>query len=202
MLPFSTLLYVLYFITTNVEATTPLDNFLNGLHTFQANFIQTVIADNNRSIKTSSGIFYLSRPGLFRWNYKQPAGQEVVGDGKRVWLYDPELEQVSHQSQAEALRGTPALLFSDNNPVSKHFEIINLGEQDGLTWMELIPKVKDSQVVKIQIAFDEQYLDRFEMLDAFGQVTRFLFSKVQRNPKLDPGLFRFDPPPAVDILGH
>jgi outer membrane lipoprotein carrier protein len=192
----------LYLISNFSYAATSLDNFLDGLQTFQANFIQIVIATNHHSIKTSSGTFYLSRPGLFRWDYTNPQGQQIIGDGDRVWLYDVELQQVSHQAQDDALRGTPALLLSDNSPVSKHFKIIELGERNGLTWLELIPKETETQIVKIQIAFDNSYLDRFEMIDNFGQITRFLFSKVQRNPNLTPELFRFDPPPEVDILGR
>lgn len=203
ILPIQLILIGVFLITPPAFATTtPLDTFLKDLQTFQADFIQTVITANRHSIITSSGVFYLSRPGLFRWNYTQPPGQEVVGDGNRVWLYDPELEQVSHQSQKDALRGTPALLLSDDSPVTNHFEVIDLGLKDGLDWLELIPKLKDSEIVKIQVAFDGQYLDRFEMVDAFGQVTRFLFSRVQRNPHLTPELFRFEPPPAVDILGR
>jgi outer membrane lipoprotein carrier protein len=181
-------------------AANPLITFLDGLQTFQADFIQTVISSGHSNIRTSRGTFYLSRPGRFRWSYTEPEGQEVVADGSRVWLYDPELVQVSHQGQKEALRGTPALLLSDTGPIDQHFEVVDLGLRAGLDWIELIPKDQDSEIIKVEVAFEGQRLDRLEMIDNFGQITRFLFSHVKRNPKLSPELFRFEPPPEVDIL--
>jgi len=195
-------LCVLIAAATAGVAANPLVRFLDGLQTFQADFIQTVISAGHSDIRTSRGTFYLSRPGRFRWSYSEPAGQEVVADGSRVWLYDPELVQVSHQAQEEALRGTPALLLSDTGPIDRHFEVVDLGMRAGLDWIELIPRTENSEIIKVEVAFDGQRLDRLEMIDNFGQVTRFLFRHVQRNPKLPPELFRFDPPPEVDILGR
>jgi outer membrane lipoprotein carrier protein len=103
-------------------AENPLVRFLDGLKTLQADFVQTVLTrgpgDNPR---ISRGTFYLSRPDHFRWSYTQPAGQVVVADGSRVWLYDPELSQVSNESQEEALRGTPAQVLSETGPIDRHF---------------------------------------------------------------------------------
>jgi len=196
------LLYMLVAAASTGDAANPLVRFLDGLQTFQADFVQTAISAGHSAVRTSQGTFYLSRPGRFRWNYSDPAGQEVVADGSRVWLYDPELVQVSHQAQKEALRGTPALLLSDTAPIERHFEVVDLGMRAGLDWIELIPRADNSEITKVEVAFDGQKLDRLEMIDNFGQITRFLFRHVQRNPKLPQGLFRFDPPPEVDILGR
>lgn len=179
-----------------------LTRFLDGLNTLQAEFLQTVMTTGQNQTVTSRGTFYLSRPGRFLWTYDEPEGQFVVADGSRVWLYDADLEQVSHQSQDEALKGTPALLLSDTGPVDRHFEVVDLGSRIGLEWVELIPRAEDSEIIKVQVAFRGDQLDRLEMIDSFGQVTRFEFRRVKRNPKLASELFRFDPPPAIDILGR
>jgi outer membrane lipoprotein carrier protein len=184
------------------EAPDRLAQFLAGLHTLEAQFDQILEAPGQAAPLVSRGTLYLSRPGRFRWSYTQPEGQLVVADGSRVWLYDPDLEQVSHQSQEEALRGTPALLLSDDGPVDRHFEVVDLDHRQGLDWVELIPKAENSEIVKVLIGFRGERLDRLEMIDNFGQSTRFQFHNVQRNPDLDPALFRFDPPPSVDILGR
>jgi outer membrane lipoprotein carrier protein len=154
------------------------------------------------AIARSSGTLYLSRPSRFRWAYDQPAGQLVVADGDRVWLYDPELEQVSHQSQAEALRGTPALLLSDTGPIEEQFEVSAEEPHQGLDWVLLQPRAENSEIVKILVGFAGDQLADLEMLDHFGQLTRFRFRHVQRNPDLDPALFRYRPPPGLDILGR
>ena len=116
-------------------------------------------------------------------------------------MYDKELDQVSHRSQKAALEGTPAQLLSTTGPLDQHFEIKDLGVQDGLNWVELLPRDKDSQFHSVRLALADNQLLRMEMADNFGQTTRFLFSHMQRNPALDDKLFEFTPPPAVDLIG-
>jgi outer membrane lipoprotein carrier protein len=176
--------------------------FLDGLQTLKADFVQTVTAAGGLQAQSSRGSFYLNRPARFRWAYTEPEGQLVVADGERVWLYDADLQQVSHQSQSDALRGTPALLLSDTGPIDKHFELIELGQRLDLQWLELIPRGEASEIIKVLVAFDGENLVRLEMIDSFGQVTRFAFDNLLRNPQLDDSLFRFDPPPEADILGR
>ncbi|RLW66701.1 MAG: outer membrane lipoprotein carrier protein LolA, partial [gamma proteobacterium symbiont of Stewartia floridana] len=140
-------------------------------------------------------------PGQLRWEYQTPSEQLIVADGDRVWLHDIELEQVSHRSQAAVLDGTPAQLLSGTGPISQHFEINELGVESELTWVELIPKGKEAQFSSVRLALQESRLERMEMFDNFGQVTRFFFDDLQRNPPLDDALFEFEPPPLIDLIG-
>jgi outer membrane lipoprotein carrier protein len=178
-----------------------LKHFLQGLTTLQADFQQTLEQPDEGGILSSSGTFYLKRPGQLRWEYQPPNDQLIVADGKRIWLYDRELEQVSHRSQKAALEGTPAQLLSTAGPLDQHFEIKDLGVQDGLNWVELLPKDKESQFHSVRLALTDKALLRMEMSDNFGQTTRFLFSNVQRNPGLDDKLFDFQPPSGIDLIG-
>ncbi|PVV16501.1 MAG: outer membrane lipoprotein carrier protein LolA [gamma proteobacterium symbiont of Ctena orbiculata] len=177
-----------------------LEAFLEDLTTLQADFEQTLQQDDEASY-TSSGVFYLKRPGQLRWEYTAPSEQLIVADGDRIWLYDIELEQVSHRSQQAALVGTPAQLLSDQAPIKEHFLVTDLGETDGLSWVELLPKGKESQFASLRLALDDNRLQRMEMVDNFGQTTRFVFNNIQRNPTLDATLFKFTPPPMVDLIG-
>ncbi len=176
-----------------------LEAFLKDLTTLQADFEQTLQQDDQAY--TSNGVFYLKRPGLLRWEYTTPSEQLIVADGDRIWLYDIELEQVSHRSQQAALVGTPAQLLSDQAPISEHFQVNDLGEVDGLSWVELLPREKESQFSSLRLALNENNLQRMEMIDNFGQTTRFVFDNLQRNLALDAALFTFKPPPMIDLIG-
>lgn len=176
-----------------------LEAFLKDLTTLQADFEQTLQQDDQAY--TSNGVFYLKRPGLLRWEYTTPSEQLIVADGDRIWLYDIELEQVSHRSQQAALVGTPAQLLSDQAPISEHFQVNDLGEVDGLSWVELLPREKESQFSSLRLALIENNLQRMEMIDNFGQTTRFVFENLQRNLALDAALFTFKPPPMIDLIG-
>lgn len=176
-----------------------LDRFLDGLDSMQARFVQTVQTENGTA-GPFEGSFYLKRPGLFRWDYDGKEGQLIVADGKRVWLLDRELEQVSHQAQETALRGTPAQLLAERGNVEEYFTLADGGVFDGLTWIDLVPKEEESQFAELHIGFDGEQLARIEMADKFGQYTRFVFNDVERNPSLDPKLFRFEAPPGWDVF--
>ncbi|MES9993797.1 MAG: outer membrane lipoprotein chaperone LolA [Candidatus Thiodiazotropha sp.] len=178
-----------------------LDAFLKDLSTLQADFEQTLQQQDDDQVYTSNGVFYLKRPGLLRWEYDTPNEQLIVADGDRIWLYDIELEQVSHRSQQAALVGTPAQLLSGQAPINDHFTVEDLGEEGGLVWVELRPKEKEAQFSSLRFALDDNQLQRMEMTDNFGQITGFVFENMQRNPQLDAALFEFQPPPLVDLIG-
>ncbi|MES9930688.1 MAG: outer membrane lipoprotein carrier protein LolA, partial [Candidatus Thiodiazotropha sp. 6PDIVS] len=166
-----------------------------------ADFRQTLQQPDYDQVFGSNGVFYLKRPGQLRWEYQTPSQQLIVADGSRVWLHDIELEQVSHRSQDAVLKGTPAQLLSDLGPVSQHFNVNELGDEGNLTWLELIPKDEEAQFSSVRLALNDNSLERMEMFDNFGQVTRFFFDNMLRNPELNDSLFEFEPPPLIDLIG-
>ena len=177
-----------------------LKDYLKGLDTLSADFEQVTFNASHSAMAESKGVFYLKRPGKFRWEYKKPGEQIILADGKRVYVYDVELEQVSHQDQAKALAGTPAMLLADSAPIDREFSIKDLPSKDGLAWLELKPKAQDTEVQRIQIGFQGKELQSLIMEDAFGQVTRLLFSGAKRNPSLKDDLFKLAPNKATDVL--
>ena len=177
-----------------------LDDFLTGLHTLQADFRQVLHDEQSIDSQFASGTFYLSRPGRFRWDYASPNKQYILADGRSVWLVEEDLEQVTQRSQKSALKGTPAQLLAGSGELDDEFKVLELGTRLGMSWLELSPKDEDAQFARITLGFREDYLASLEMIDKFGQVTRFSFTNTRRNPQLDQDLFRFIPPPGYDIL--
>lgn len=176
------------------------DDYLAGLNSLKANFQQYTFNSDHTQVMQASGTLYLQRPGRFRWEYDAPNKQAIIADGKRVYLHDLELNQVSHQSQSKALKGTPALLLASADPIEKHFKVRSIDSTDGRDWVELIPRAKDTEVVKIEVGFGKGSLDSLIMVDSFGQETRLNFSGAQRNIHLDPSLFKIDQRAVDDFL--
>ncbi|MCU7816715.1 MAG: outer membrane lipoprotein chaperone LolA [Candidatus Thiodiazotropha sp. (ex Lucinoma kastoroae)] len=200
----ASLLFFLLTLTQTIwadDGPQQLERFLKDLNTLQADFRQTLEQQDDGPVYISHGVFYLKRPGLLRWEYDAPGEQLIVADGDRIWLHDIELEQVSHRSQQAALKGTPAQLLSDLAPITDHFQVNDLGEQDGLSWVELLPKEKEAQFASVRLALNDNRLQRMVMVDNFGQTTRFFFDNVQRNPTLNDALFKFVPPSMIDLIG-
>ena len=186
--------------TFAADGVTMVKDYLRGLNSLQANFRQITLAADGGEMIESRGTFYLLRPNRFRWDYETPSEQLIVADGKRIYVYDKELEQVSHRSQKAILDGTPAQLLASNEPPEKYFTMRNIDRGDGRVWAELIPKTSDTDVEKLQIGFTNGELDTLVMEDRFGQLTRFIFTDLDRNPQLQYDMFRFNRPAGADFL--
>ncbi len=199
LLPGLMLLCTLAGAVTGVQR---LSDFLAELGTLEARFEQSVLDTENNRTGLFHGVFLLKRPGRFRWDYVSPYTQTILADGKDIWIADDDLEQITQQRQASALRGTPALLLTEDVDIEAEFEVVDLGERQGLDWLELVPRDPESQFVRILLAFDDKQLVRMEMSDKFGQISRFRFFEMQRNPELDDDAFVFNPPPGYDLFEH
>jgi outer membrane lipoprotein carrier protein len=178
-----------------------LRTFLAKAKTLQADFSQVQIgADGNPSGKKSSGVFFLERPGKFRWNYTQPFRQEIVSGSGKVWFYDADLEQVTAKRLNEAIGSTPALLLSGEVALETNFRIEDQGTDEGMSWIRLLPKSEESGFKYVLIGLVGDTLGGMELSDNFGQVTRIYFSNVKTGVRLADSIFRFTPPPGVDVF--
>lgn len=177
-----------------------LQQFLADTQSLRADFVQTVLARSGRSPQQSSGRMALQKPGKFRWQIEKPFPQLMVGDGQKVWLYDPDLKQATHRKMDQALGSTPAALLVGGQSWQKAFTLKELGEQDGLEWVEATPKNTDSGFTRIKLGFAGAELRALETQDHFGQTTRLNFLRIERNPALPSDLFKFIPPAGVDVL--
>jgi outer membrane lipoprotein carrier protein len=181
-----------------------LQRFFDEVTSMRADFVQTVGAEGFASVDESEGVFRLQRPGKFRWDYTEPYEQHIIADGKKLWVYDVDLDQVIVKDLAFVLGQTPAVLLSGPVDLTQQFDIRPMPEREqlGLTWIELKPKNKDTGFDTILLGFSEKNLNAMELMDSFGQVTYLRFFNLQRNPQLDPSIFEFKPPPGVDVIGE
>lgn len=179
-----------------------LNIFVQTVVTFKANFKQMVLDPDGKLMEEAEGRFVLERPGKFRWDYSEPYPQHIVADGERIWFYDVDLEQVTVRSQLEALVDTPATLLSGESMPEDKYILTDIPSEDGLLWVELIPKDVESNFQTVALAFDKQGLRQMIMRDSFDQRTRLVFSQQQENPVLADDEFVFIPPEGIDVVGE
>ncbi len=177
-----------------------LKSFLAGAATLQADFIQVQVDEQGNPGTRSQGVFYLQRPGKFRWNYQKPYHQEIVSGSGKVWFYDRDLEQVTARQLTQAIGSTPALLLTGDVPLEKNFTIENQSDEEGMAMLKLIPKSEESGFRYVQIGLENNRLVGMELSDNFGQLTRIYFENLKTGLRLDPALFTFTPPPGVDVF--
>ena len=187
-----------------------LHSFFDTTRSMRADFAQIVVAKNGKRPQQSTGVMMFSRPGKFRWQIERPYSQLLVGDGRKIWIYDPDLRQVTVKKFDAALGSSPVALLvgesdgksSDKGALERNFTLREAGEREGLEWLEAIPKSTDSGCEKLLLGFSGNDLKSMELFDNFGQVTTLCFSNLDRNPQLSPALFRFTPPAGVDVLSE
>jgi outer membrane lipoprotein carrier protein len=198
-----TLAVLFIFVSANAGAASieRYREFLNATQAARAGFEQKVYDRNGKLVQESKGSFVFQRPGRFRWVYDKPADQVIVGDGQRVWIYDRQLNQVTVRKLESALGSTPAALLAGGTGIEKAFVLSEGGEKDGLEWMEATPRDREAGFERVRMGFGRNGLAAMELTDHFGQTTVLRFSNLVRNPKVDAGMFRFDPPKGADVLG-
>ena len=171
-----------------------------GLDSFSAEFTQKLFDADQVMQEESSGVLRVQRPNRFNLEYRQPYYQLYIADGKELYFYDKDLEQVTVKSQEGMLENTPAMLLSNPAKLDQLYHVKPQGEDDGLFWYELTPKQQGGSFERINLAFKSNELRIMELLDSFNQTTRLMFKNIQRNPDLNPKLFRFTPPKGVDVI--
>lgn len=183
-----------------------LENFIKSAKSGRSSFTQVVTGpakDGQARTKTSSGTFEFQRPNRFRFVYSKPFQQTIVADGKTLWIYDEELNQVTSQHQSKVLGSTPAALLAsspDLQTLRKDFELEALPAQGGLEWVRATPKVKEGQLHSMKAGFRGDQLAQLEILDGFGQRSVLSFHNMNLNAAVSADAFRFQPPVSADLV--
>ena len=148
----------------------------------------------------STGTFVFARPGKFIWSYEKPYQQLLQADGESLYVYDKDLNQVTVRKLGGALGASPAAILFGSNDLEKNFTLRDAGVKDGIDWLELTPKARDTQFQRVGIGFRDGNLEAMELHDVFGNVTLLKFSNIQKNPPLKANAFKFTVPKGADVV--
>jgi outer membrane lipoprotein carrier protein len=183
----------------HADSVDTLREFVRDVKSGRANFTQTVTSPDGVKKKTSSGSFEFIRPDRFRFAYSKPFEQLIVGDGHKVWLYDPDLNQVSVRKASQALGATPAALLAGDS-LDRDFTLQAQPDKDGLAWAQATPKAKDGPFQFMRVGFRGKELAAVEIVDSFGQRSVLQFANVASNVQLPAERFKFTPPAGAEVL--
>jgi outer membrane lipoprotein carrier protein len=182
----------------NASPTDDLREFVKNVKTGRSTFTQTVTAPDGRQ-KTSSGSFEFSRPSRFRFVYEKPYAQTIVGDGTKVWIYDPDLNQVSSRKMGDALGATPAALLVSPS-IDQAFTLADQPAANGLQWVQATPKQAEGTIRTLKVGFRDHQLAVLEIADSFGQRSQIVFNGFQANAAVAAADFEFTPPKGADVV--
>ncbi|TAN04436.1 MAG: outer membrane lipoprotein chaperone LolA [Rhodanobacteraceae bacterium] len=178
-----------------------LDAFAHGLHSLRGDFSQTVYDSHGNIAGSSHGMLALQAPRLFRWQVTDPYQQLIVADGHKVWVYEPDLQQVTVRDQGAEEAHSPLTVLTDLSQLDTEFKATDAGSHDGLAWLRLVSRSKNPQFEYAEIGFDATGPRRMVFKDTLGNKTEISFSDWQRNPALPSDTFTFVPPKGADVVG-
>ena len=118
-------------------------DFTSGLKGLDGQFSQQVFDARGKQKENSTGRVALSAPRLFRWEYVKPYPQLIVADGDHIWIYDPDMEQVTVRQQSLEEQNSPLAMLIDIGQMERQFKVTEGGQGQGLAWLELMPRKPD-----------------------------------------------------------
>ena len=180
-----------------------LDDFLafnSTTKTATARFDQQVFDRAGKVVDRASGSFAFARPGKFRWTYEKPHTQVLVGDGSKLWIHDPDLNQVTVKRIDNAISSTPAALLAGKDDITALFTLRDAGPADGLNWVEATPKAPDTGFDRVRLGLKGKTLAAMELQDQLGGRTMLRFSYLKANASVPSDTFRFNPPQGADVI--
>jgi outer membrane lipoprotein carrier protein len=177
-----------------------LQKFVEKVDTLSAQFEQVQKDEKGEVTQQSSGKLWLSRPGKFKWAYEKPYVQLMVCNGARLWLYDPDLSQVTVRPAGASLQGTPVQLLTDRAALEKQFRIEDLGRDGPAQKLRLTPRAAESDFKSVQLWLADGVPQRMQFFDQLGGSSEVSFSAIHVNDRLESALFEFVPPKGTEVI--
>ena len=173
--------------------------FLVETHTARGTFVQTVEGRNGKKPVQSAGDFAFERPGKFRWIYQKPFAQTMISDGKTLWSYEPDLNQLTIKKITNSLGASPAGLLAGAS-LEKYFDLRDAGTVDGIDAVDATPHGEEAIFQRVRIGISGKLPVYMEIYDNFGQTTYLRFTHFERNPGLPAGSFSFTAPKGTEVI--
>ena len=178
-----------------------LNHFLKNSKGFMATFSQSLFDENGIELQFSAGRFSLQKPGKFSWDYEEPYHQIIMSNGKVIWMFDSELEQVTIKPVDASLSKTSMVLLFDDTDLKKDFKIIELDVVKNVSWLELVSKDSSAEFSHIMIGLKDNRIVGIRLIDGFNQTTEIKFTDINTTPNFKENRFEFNIPRNVDVIG-
>ncbi len=186
------------------EVIRSLEGVYRGMNDLKAEFTQSAFNKSLNSTIPAQGAIYLKKGGKLRWEYSEPSKQEIVSDGKTLWVYTPALNQVNTGPAPEALAGPAGSFLAGLGSLREHFTVRLLNpaqatDAEGNVALDLAPKEPIPTMNRLILTLDPRswQVRKAVVFDQFENTVTMRFTRVAVNTGLADRLFTFKAPPGV-----
>jgi outer membrane lipoprotein carrier protein len=177
----------------------------------QADFVQKTRIEGFERPVISSGKVYLKKPGRLRWDYLDPAHEEIYVNQDDVRVYVPEHKQVLVGKLTQmAASQAPLELLQGAARLDESFDIAPTPGSErgtgGVRLITLFPKAKEPessrnlQRIVVEVFPKTYFLRTVSLHEISGNVATFEFSELKPNIGLGNEVFDFKTPPDVEVV--
>lgn len=186
--------------TLRADALSDLLLILEPVKGMQAHFTEDTFNAQGAVQQHNEGELKAQAPNQFYWKTVEPFPQEIITDGKTLWVYDPDLQQVAIKPFEENYSKTPAMLFAGNaKSIAEQFTVEKIVGQTQA--FRLLPKGHQKDLFEsLEMAFEKNVPVSMTIRDAMQQKTTIFFSDVQINSPVPAASFQFAVPQGVEVL--
>jgi outer membrane lipoprotein carrier protein len=177
-----------------------LRTFVSQVQSASGDFVQYTVGPQGQTKPQQRGKFLFMRPGRFKWDVLKPYEQQIVSDGKEIYQFDADLNQVTVRKAGQAIGASPAAILFGSGSLEQSFQVSTLPDKESLAWLRAKPKQPDAGFVHVDMGFKDGVPHRIVLLDAFGQTTHIEISALIRNPGLSTSNFDFATPKGADVV--
>ena len=171
-----------------------------GVRDLTARFVQSYRSGVLGREVTERGTVAIKKPGLMRWEYREPEKKLFVSDGKQFFFYVPADKQVIVKAQDSGDQGVAAIVLGGGR-ILEHFQAFAEDPLPGRERLRLVPRKPDADVQRVYLDLDAgARVVAIEVWDAQGGHSRFQFEGVKENVGVRDDAFRFQPPPGVEVV--
>jgi outer membrane lipoprotein carrier protein len=170
---------------------------------FVADFRQeTEVKTLNRNLK-ASGKLSFKRPGKMLWRYDEPKGQFVLADGKYLYFFQPEQNQIIKSPLQNAFRSDIPLSFLLGiGNLKKDFNAALKATDENQFILRLEPKGEAGGFSEILVGVSKHSYDLLwiSVRDAAANLTTIRFSGMRKGAGVKDSAFTLQIPNGADIV--
>ncbi|MCF8092323.1 MAG: outer membrane lipoprotein carrier protein LolA [Desulfotignum sp.] len=171
-------------------------------NSFSAEFIQISTLSALDINETASGRAWFSHPGKMKWQYLSPERHDIITNGKTVWIFRPDDNQVMQGDAAQFFQsGAGGAFLSDISLIRKNYDVSV--KQTTKDWVELLLEDQsgnpDIQRIILRVSRKLFHISKVTTVNAFGDTTRFEFNNINFYQMPD-DRFEFTIPPGVSVI--
>ena len=211
MIHVATVFLLIVALAGSAHATANLDDVVRGLEAaygqmndFKAEFSQSAYNKSLNQTIPAQGTVFLKKGGKLRWEYVEPTPQEIVSDGKQLWVYTPTLNQVNVGPAPEALAGPAGSFLAGLGKVREHFNVRFMNpaqpaDRDGNYVLDLTPKQPLPTLSRLILTVGPKQFEvkKAVVYDQFENAVTMQFAKASINSSIPDKVFTFTPPKGV-----